>query len=53
MTKRSCSVCHQPEGKGEHELRPYGKGGAYVCFGCAFSTEENSKEGCRALPCGE
>jgi hypothetical protein len=31
-----CYYCHQPNGKGEAELRPYGPSGAYVCYGCVF-----------------
>ena len=40
MMKRSCYHCKQPAGKGQRELRPYGPGGVWVCFGCAFSSPE-------------
>lgn len=33
-TARTCSVCRQ-----EAELRPYGEGGAFVCFPCGMKDE--------------
>jgi len=36
MTTRVCSVCGELEGPGESECRPYGKGGALVCFTCGM-----------------
>jgi hypothetical protein len=40
MAVRQCCYCHQPNGKGKHELRPYGPDGADICFGCMTSTPE-------------
>ena len=36
---RKCSACRR-----ERECRPYGKGGADVCFECAMATEESRSE---------
>lgn len=32
--QRRCHYCQRPAGRGHHELRPYGPGGASVCFAC-------------------
>lgn len=34
-----CSMCQR-----EEELRPYGKGGAWVCFDCAMKDEPTAAE---------
>ena len=34
----ACSICQKQE-----ELRPYGKGGALVCFDCAMKDEDEAK----------
>lgn len=31
---RVCAACKSPEGPGERELRPYGRGGSLVCYRC-------------------
>lgn len=41
MKTRTCYKCHQPEGIGKRELRPYGPEGADVCAGCVFGTDGN------------
>ena len=47
MRERTCHYC----GKGENfpadpksELRPYGPGGADVCYGCATATPEREQQ---------
>lgn len=37
---KSCYYC----GTVEKELRPYGPGGAYVCFACAMETPERKRQ---------
>ena len=37
--ERKCSVCGSNE-----ECRPYGKGGADICFDCAMKDEETTKQ---------
>ena len=44
MDVQQCCYCHQPDGKGDHELRPYGPEGADICFGCMTSTPEREAE---------
>lgn len=39
-----CATCCQ-----EKETRPYGKGGAAICFDCAMGTEEAQRETKRQL----
>lgn len=46
-----CVVCHRPpdrtldeRGKMTCELRPYGPGGALICFQCATATPEVERE---------
>ena len=31
-----CSECKRPNGKRGQECRPYGKGGAWICYDCAM-----------------
>lgn len=33
-----CAECHET-----HELRPYGKNGARICYGCATKDPERTK----------
>lgn len=40
MPARTCHYC----GSSEKELRPYGPGGADVCFACAMETPEREKQ---------
>jgi len=43
--KRRCSVYNRTEsfsGSGRRELRPYGKGGALVCFDCGMKDLETT-----------
>lgn len=42
----TCYKCHQPNGKGPRELRPYGPGGAWLCAECMFS-DPKEEEGAR------
>jgi len=45
----ACCTCGQPElpdredPRGETELRPYGPGGALICFGCAMKPENRAE----------
>ena len=39
MRPRNCETCGKVE-----ELRPYGAGGAWVCFSCAMATPESKAE---------
>lgn len=44
---RSCHYCNEPEQitpTGRKELRPYGPGGALVCFDCAYATPARAAE---------
>ena len=36
---KNCTICNQ-----EKELRPYGKGGALICFECMKATPETEEE---------
>jgi len=36
---RVCSVCKAPQGPRARELRPYGAGGALICFECAMTPQ--------------
>lgn len=40
IADRHCSKCKRPEtaGNGHSELRPYGKGGALICYDCMMSS---------------
>lgn len=43
--KASCHYCGcTDDGKPDHELRPYGPGGAAVCFPCAMKTPARKAE---------
>lgn len=42
--ERVCMYCKQPNGGGPRELRPYGPGGADVCFECALASPEKRRE---------
>jgi hypothetical protein len=45
----ACGACGQPElpdqkdPSGFTELRPYGRGGALICFGCAMKPENRAE----------
>jgi hypothetical protein len=39
MSEQTCKTCGA---KGD--LRPYGKGGALICFSCAMGTPESTRE---------
>lgn len=43
MPERRCHHCHAPSSP-EVELRPYGPGGAFVCFPCATATPEREAQ---------
>lgn len=47
--ERKCSICGQPSGPGPRELRPYGKGGADVCYECVFGSPEREAEAERQI----
>ena len=41
-----CGTCGKPENFPEDsksELRPYGSGGAFICYRCAFETPESAE----------
>lgn len=43
MGAQKCGTCGTPENfpdDPKSELRPYGPGGAFICFRCAFATPE-------------
>lgn len=45
--RTTCHYCGNPNGQGDQELRPYGPGGAFVCFGCATATPSREQEATR------
>ena len=41
-----CGTCKKPENFPEDpnsELRPYGPGGSFICYSCAFRDEDSTK----------
>ena len=47
MSEPTCGTCGQREdfpANPRSELRPYGPGGAFICYGCAFSSEEAAEQ---------
>ena len=47
MTDRVCCSCGRPDRievkTGDSELRPYGPGGAWICFPCAMTPERRDE----------
>lgn len=43
MSDPTCCCC----GRADVELRPYGPGGAWVCFACAMATSDRREETAR------
>jgi hypothetical protein len=44
--KKACGTCNQPENfqaDSQSELRPYGKGGALICYRCAMKPENEAE----------